>query len=291
MKALPADASGSSKELYELAWQMAEACPDELAPEIALTGSAARGLADSYSDIELNLWTERMPDRAALASWLEPIGAEDLWPNLSAPDGTGWSWVVCRFQGVYVEVGVAEKRDQEERLELILAGEVTDHDLLTLASMVEDAVSLRSQGWLPRWREKLGRYPDGLAGRIIRVNTSAWSDPHTPLVRWALAQRADRMALAIRLTWDMQNLLRALFAVNGRWETDWKWTEAAAGQLPIKPAALAERIARVFTLSQPHDSIVEAFELILEGLDLVPEEYDVSEARASIQAALEARPR
>jgi hypothetical protein len=74
--------------------------------------------------------------------------------------------------------------------------------------------------------------------------------------------------------------------VNRRWEPDHKWTDAAALDLPISPPDLSARLNEVFTLTDPVRSIDTMFTLILETLSLVPSEYDVSAARASIMAGL-----
>ena len=94
------------------------------------------------------------------------------------------------------------------------------------------------------------------------------------------------MPLAMRLLWDMQNLWSVLYAINKRWEPDYKWTIEEAIDLPIKPDHLAQRLNGVFTLTAPERNITDAYELILEVLDLVPPEHDVSSARASIKAAM-----
>jgi len=57
---LPPNATGESRVRCELARQLARGWSVELGREIALTGSASRGVADDLSDIELNFWVDRM---------------------------------------------------------------------------------------------------------------------------------------------------------------------------------------------------------------------------------------
>lgn len=56
-----AETGAASALRRRLAAELVSACPIELATEAALTGSAARGVADEYSDIELNFWSEALP--------------------------------------------------------------------------------------------------------------------------------------------------------------------------------------------------------------------------------------
>ncbi len=59
MNQLPSDATAASRLRLDLAQRLTDVCPAELGQEIALTGSAARGRADDFSDIELNLWVDQ----------------------------------------------------------------------------------------------------------------------------------------------------------------------------------------------------------------------------------------
>lgn len=288
MSCLPKGSTRRSKELLHLARQLADSCPLELGPEIALTGSVARGWADEHSDIELGLWVERLPEREEWEPWLRSIGATDIRPSF--PLGSdGWLWTIYRFHGIWVEMGFATLAGQDELLERIAAGEVTDHNLLILASTMRDAIPLRTGGWIEAWQRRLEHYPDGLAAQIIRSNTWVWSDPHTPPVRWALADRHDLPALSLRLQWDIDNLIRVLFAANRTWEPDMKWLARTTAGLQLKPERLAERIDNILTLANSHRSVAEMFRLILEMLALVPAEHDVLGACESVSSALRSR--
>jgi hypothetical protein len=288
MSGLPEGATRRSEELLTLAHVLAASCPEGLAREIALTGSAARGWADEHSDIELNLWVERMPQREEWVPWLQSVGATTI--DISLPLGpNGWMWTGYRFRGVWIEMGFATLSSQEEWLTRIAAGEVTQHEQIVLASTMRDAVALRSQGWIEGWQRRLEIYPDGLAEKIIQANTSVWSDPHVPPVRWALADRHDLLALSLRLQWDIGNLFRVLFAANQTWEPDEKWLARTTEGLSLKPDRLVERLDNVLSLQDPHRSVAAMFALILDMLALVPERYDVSKARESVLAAARSR--
>lgn len=290
MAGLPEGATEKSRSLYGRARELVGTCPDDLARSVALTGSTSRGIADRFSDIELNLWVTSRPQPQLWRSWLEAAGAEHVQPDLGPIDEDGWSWTTFRYRGTWVEMGLAEVAQQEDLFSHILAGEVTDHARLGLASMVERAVVLRDDGFLDRLQERLRSYPPNLAGKIVASNTEVWSDPHVPPVRLALAERGDRMALALRITWDIQNVLCILFALNQTWEPDWKWTAFETERLRIKPENVGERINRVFTLTDPHQSVKDDFRLILDTLDLVPDQHNVSGARESVDAALRMAP-
>jgi NUDIX domain len=137
-------------------------------------------------------------------------------------------------------------------------------------------------------RKLVDSCPPELATKIIRDNTEVWVDPHVPGVRFGLTRRNQRFALSMRLQWDIQNLLRVLWAINRRWDQDWKWTDERALDLPIKPKRLSERIDAIFELRDLVHGARECLQLVLDGLALVPPEHDVSAAVGSIKATLEA---
>src|SRR5437868_14285123 len=74
---LSAEATEASRHRARLASQMAESCPQSWRLEIALTGSASRGVADAESDIELNFWGDVLPTTQERKAWLPGIGAMD----------------------------------------------------------------------------------------------------------------------------------------------------------------------------------------------------------------------
>jgi len=59
-----------------------EICFNDLGREIAVTGSVARGVADEYSDVELNLWVDVLPAAEGWRAWLEGMGVTDLGENI-----------------------------------------------------------------------------------------------------------------------------------------------------------------------------------------------------------------
>lgn len=272
-----------------LAQVLTERCPADLGREIAVTGSMARGVADEYSDVELNLWVDALPEAERWRFWLEEVGATDLEPSIGEIDVTGFRWTVCRFRGVWVEIGWALMDQFDAFIRDLAAGTFVDHERLQMGWTVRQAIPFRTEGRLATWQAALAGYPDGLAERVVAAQTQVWSDPHVPGVRWALAARRERMGLALRFVWDTQNLLRVLFAVNHIWDHDLKWTDERSLDLPIKPAQLSSRIDAMFTLGDLRQAVEINQRLIVETLELAKNQgFDVSSALRSMQAGLRA---
>lgn len=223
---------------------------------------------DEHSDVEINLWVDAMPEVERASAWLEQAGATDIWGQDWEPGIDQSRWMVCRYEEVWIETGWAPILSFDAFLHRIAAGAFTDYGRLRMGWTVLQAVSLRTEGRLASWQATLAVYPDGLAERVIAEQTLIWADPHVPRVRWALAERSERMGLALRLVWDMQNLLQVLFAVNHMWDQDLKWTDERSLAMPIKPADLSARIDAMFTLTDLYRAVEINQRLIVETLEL-----------------------
>ena len=277
--------TAESLRRHALAQQLAERTPADFAPEIALTGSAALGLADARSDLELNLWCEALPPNEARRRWLQDIGATDV--VLAVEDGVdGTLWETWRYRGVWVEAGWQTLARQEQNVAALLTGTVDDHEQLLVAGAALQAVPLRTAGHLAAWRSRLAHYPDGLAERITRASVDRWAWPHWVALRWAYAERGEMLAHAGCLVADLRAALRVLLAANRRWETGWKWIGPALADLPRQPARLLERVDAAVAEPEPARAVRGYLEVVLDCLALAPAMPEVARARELIAESL-----
>jgi hypothetical protein len=282
-------ASAESARRRALAAEMAERAPPGFAVEIALTGSAALGVADARSDLELNLWGEALPAPDARRGWLAALGAADV--ALAVEDGPdGTLWETWRYRGVWVEAGWQTLAAQERNLAALLTGAVHDHEHLLVAGAALQAVPLRTAGHLAAWQTRLADYPDGLAERITRAAVDRWQWPHWVALRWAYAERGEMLAHAGCLAADLRAALRVLFAANRRWESGWKWLRPAVRDLPRRPDRLIERIDALLADPDPAGATRASLTLVLDCLALAAALPEVARARELITASLAAEP-
>ena len=95
------------------------------------------------------------------------------------------------------------------------------------------------------------------------------------------------MALATKLTGEIERTLRLLFAINTQWEPDYKWLWFEQHRLQQKPERLVERVNEVFASEDAAHSIAVCFGLILDTLALVPPPHDVAVPMQRIREALQ----
>jgi len=196
--------------------------------DIVLTGSAARGMADELSDIELLVISDALPEEL-------PLDERQSW----TPPAAGAMWYGGLYEGEKLELVWWTPAYIDERVRAIEAGEIVDHTRLGTAEAIVNGISLRGERHA-RICARLARYPDGLAARILDDVTDEWVD-------WVDSQRTnlrpgDALVLAQALIDTAEGILRIIFALNEEWEPGWKRLAARIEPLAVKPDRLAERI-------------------------------------------------
>jgi nucleotidyltransferase-like protein len=216
-----------SETLRALAERVAALLPAHV-EDVVLTGSAARGMADELSDIELLVISDRLPDEL-------PFAEQQSW----SPGVEGAMWYGGSFEGEKVELVWWTPAYVEERVRAIRAGEIVDHARLRTAEAIVNGIPLRGERHA-ELRARLSGYPDGLTARIVDDVTDEWVD-------WVDSQRSnlrpgDGLVLAQALVAAAEGILRVVFALNETWEPGWKRLAARVEPLAVKPDGLARRI-------------------------------------------------
>jgi hypothetical protein len=284
---LPPHATEASLLRYELAQILVAAAPSSFGQEAILSGSTARGFADEDSDIEMVFYVDVLPSASDRKVWLERVGVAEI-AREGVPSGDDEFWMRLLFRGIWVEAGWQVIPAMVKLLDKLAAGEVIAHGQLKLAWVVKQAVSLRGGSLLQQWQQKLVRYPEPLAQKLIAAAVHHWFFPQTFKIRWALIHRGELLALIERLYVDTCSMLRILFAINQQWEPDWKWLRVETEQLIIKPERLLERIDEICTIPQAEQRVTLYLLLMRDVLALVPPQYDVAGALMNVQESLQA---
>lgn len=284
---LPSHATEASQLRYELAQILVEAAPSSFGQEAILSGSTARGVADEDSDIEMVFYVDVLPSTSDREAWLELVGVVEV-AREGVPPGGDEFWMRLLFRGIWVEAGWQVIPAMEKLLDKLAAAEVIAHGQLKLAWVMKHAVSLRGGSLLQQWQQKLVRYPETLAQKLIVAAVHHWFFPQTFKIRWALIHRGEYLALVERLYVDTCSMLCILFAINQQWEPDWKWLHVETEQLTIKPERLLERIDEICTIPQVEQRVSCYLLLMRDVLALVPPQYDVAGALMNVQESLQA---
>lgn len=280
---LPDHATPISRQLHAFAARLAESCPPALGDEIALVGSAAMGLSDAQSDLDLNLWTETIPPEAERIAWLTSCGGTAF--NVQPPRPDDSYGVACVIDGVDVGCSWQTFTQMDAYVERILAGETLDegHEWLALlASVLAQAIPLRTSGRVAAVQARLARYPDAVRERGCLALSRHISGVLKSLPK-AVRYRDDRGVTLQTAVW-IGDIVEALYPINRRWHPQSKWKYRLAGDLPIQPDALHERMRLALHDPDLHGRALHAASLLRDTLALVQADYDVRESIAALEA-------
>ncbi len=273
-----------SEQLRELAQRVADRFPPDVVPEILLTGSVSRGIADEGSDIELLLVSDVLPppeERLALAA---AAGLEEL-DTLESGDRPIW-WTEGLVDGDVVELIWWSRAYVDERVDRILAAEIVDHARLRSAEAIANGLVLRTSGAAAVWQARLSVYPPALVDAVVADAALDWTEQPRSIL--AKLRPGDRLVLALQLTSDAENMLRLLCAVNRVWEPGRKRLAFTAEQLPRKPVRFAERVEAALVEPDGAWALRAARELVRDTLSFAPDLPEVVVARERVARLLEA---
>jgi hypothetical protein len=253
--------------LRALAGRVAGVVVEEIAPRsVLLTGSAATGEADFYSDIDMIVYCDELPAEERIGAVIERVGGEDrrrIYPRTEDEHGESFELGLIQCQLAFVTVRCADGE-----VERVLAGEELESPLQKAVEGIVDGIPLHGPELIERWRERAADYPDSLRRAMIERHWRFF-----PL--WYVdGQVAERDALLWRreiLVNAAFDLLAVLAALNRLYFTRFqlKRMRKLVGRMSLAPPDLANRLERLF---ESEDAAHELERLVAETQALVAAE-------------------
>jgi hypothetical protein len=267
----------ASLQIRSLAAGVARTYVARLAPRaVLLTGSAAEGISDHWSDIDLVVHHDELPPEAAIAEARLAAGGGEL---LVISPWDGRSFVESfPLRGVECQVAHGTVAGAERGMAEVLV----DLDVTSLHQKVMDgllhSLPLHGEDLLRRWQDRLADYPDELRRAMVERH-----------LRFAPLWLGDgRMATRDATLWRHQmlveaslNLLAVLAGLNRVYFSgfQFKRLHAFADRLASRPDDLAGRLDRLFEEPATAGAGLEA--LVRETIALVERDLpDVDTAPA-----------
>jgi hypothetical protein len=266
--------TGRSKELRAAAARLVAGIPADVAPEVVVTGSVSRGVADDVSDVEMLLVTNDLLDLVtcfglAAAAGLERLGS---W----GPQGPETS----RVSGYFEEIPFELIWWSREFADAAINAESS------AADAIANGLSLRTCGLLEIWHARLATYPEELAAERIEDAAVTWGG-FAAAGLLTIARPGERLSLVERMVDDAVRVLRMVYAINRAWQPTTKRVALRAESLAVKPERLAERIEDALTEPDPIRALVVMTQLQLDTVMLAPGGPNVDRARLWLAEALE----
>jgi len=243
----------------------------ELVPvrAVLLAGSAGRGDADHFSDIDLIVYVDQIPPEDVGRRVREAVGGTD--PLRKGQPTENFSAEEFDLKGVRVELAFATVGWTEQRLDELLDRLVDfDSPSQKILSGLLEGMPLYGRELIKRWNARVAQYPEALRLATVR---RYWR--FFPLWYEAGALR-NRDAELWRLDVLLEgafNLLGVLAGLNRLYFTrfQFKHMRAYIAGMKLAPDRLADRLESLFRLD-PEQAAAELEHLIEETLTLVEAE-------------------
>lgn len=220
---------------------------------IVIAGSVARNFADAYSDIEIPIFWETLPDDATRHAMVAALQAEFLY----AYDGPAWEDQLL-IAGVQVDLWHVSTTNEEEILNAVLDEHSFDLGAFNALDTLRACIPLYGQEIIQKWKLRAQEYPDELAEKIIQKHLASFSIGEL----FTSAQRDNPTAFYAQLSFLQQEAFLALLALNRRYFPTFKWLYPVLESLQVKPEASAPRFRRAY--EAPYTEAIADTQLILE---------------------------
>jgi hypothetical protein len=233
---------------------------------VMVAGSVGRGVADAYSDIEVDVYYARPPTESERAAAVERSGGTLV---RLAEDEDEWEEQIS-FGGFPAASSTFTVVTMERYLrEVVEECRIAPEAQTRLFSMQAGRV-VKGEEQAERWRTRAAEYPDGLRQVMLEANLGF------ERFRYAgemLAVRDDLLALYDVLVETGRQLLSALLGLNRMYlpaPDVLKGMDETIERLSLAPPNLSARLNEAFRAA-PEPAIRRMKELISETLDLVAE--------------------
>jgi hypothetical protein len=234
-----------------------------------LAGSAGRGDADHYSDIDLLLYVDQIPPPEVVAEVREAVGGIGSGPKGQRTEQ--FSTEEFDLNGVRVELSFTAVSWMDARLDDLLERLVDfDSPSQKMLSGLLEGLPVYGQELVATWKARVERYPEPLRRKMVQ---RYWS--FFPLW-YGSAAMARRDAELWRLDVLLEaafNLLGVLAGLNRLYFTrfQFKRTRSYISSMKIAPARLADRLESLVRLD-PDSAAAELGRLVEETAALLEEE-------------------
>jgi predicted nucleotidyltransferase len=260
----------ANEHLRELAGRIVDAAHERLPLRAALlAGSAGRGDADFYSDLDLILYVDELPPDEALDQIRMAVGGVKPLRRERTEHAAGEEF---ELSGVRTELPFITVARMEWHLDQLLDRlEEVDSPLQKVCSGVLEGLALHGEELIEQWRARLLAYPEPLRRAMIERYWKffpLWYYEEAMAVRDAELWRLDMLLEAAF------NLLGVLAGLNRHYYTrfELKRTRKIGAQMKLAPTGLVDRLESLFRL-EPEAAAAELGRLIEETRVLVAQEF------------------
>jgi uncharacterized protein DUF4037 len=271
-------AGGAGQGNVHVVWRLAEAeraasayARNERVAAVAAAGSVGSGLADRFSDLELDCYWHEPPSDGDRLAPIEQLGGqiEAFWEFDDYEQEWSEDYQLGRLHVTLSNFPVASMEGFID--DVVLRADTDPMKHMRLAA-VQHCRALAGADLLASWRARVDAYPDALVAAMVRQWLAEDALPGWA-AREALASRGDEIALHALVVRVQQVVFGALLAVNRVYAPHRlaKWQRATLARLTLAPDRLAERLHGMWRAPSADEALGTAEALLAETVELAEE--------------------
>lgn len=230
---------------------------------IVIGGSVARDYADEYSDLEIPIFWETLPNDVSRHAMVTALNAEFLYTY----DGPACEDQLL-VEGVQVDLWHVSITHQEEILDAVLCKHHFDLSALNALDTIRACIPLFGHELIQTWKLRAQEYPSKLAEKIIQEHLTTFRIAEL----FILAQRDNPIAFYSQLSFLQQEVFLVLLALNRRYFPTFKWIFPVLKSMQIKPEDLDHRFRQAYQVSYL-EAIADIKSILLETVHLVERQF------------------
>jgi hypothetical protein len=243
---------------------------------VLLAGSVARGIADQFSDIEIDVFWHTPPTDEDRAAPIERSGWEPVYRHV---DENEWADGFL-IEGVKVDTSQFLVSTIDRWLDDATIRADIEPEYQVRITAIQHGRPLHGAELIERWRARVAEYPAALAHAML----AEYCAFRPRYILEMLAARDDVLLLHQDLVAAEQMILSVLMGVNRMYAPHpfHKWLDWEIAQLAIAPPDLNRRLRQILR-AEPCAAVDQLAQLIEETFGLIERHlpsFDTSAARA-----------
>jgi hypothetical protein len=242
---------------------------------IVVAGSVAHDYADPWSDVEIPIFWDALPDDSTRHAIVHSLNASFLYgyDGPSAEDQ-------LLIDGLQVDLWHITVAHEEATIQAVLEGRQTDLGSLNAMDTARSCIPLYGHEIVDKWKKQAQAYPEALAQQVIRDHISSFRIAELFL----LAARDNPSAFYEQLSFLHQELFLVLLALNRSYFPTYKWLYRALEAMRVEPRDIEQRLRRAFAVPYT-EAIADTKQVLEETLTLVELQFpglDTTQARRQL---------
>lgn len=280
-----------------VSWRMAVAsraaggyAPNRRLAVLAVAGSVGSGLADRFSDLELDCYWHEPPENRDRLAPIEFLGGqvEAFWEYDADEEEWSENYQLGPLHVTVSNFTVSTVESWLDGVTLRADTEPVKHMRLAAIQRCRPLLGTELTG---AWRDRADHYPDDLVTAMVHQSLApgalpGWSG------REALASRGDEIALHFLLASVQTAVLGAVLALNRVYVQHRlvKWQRHMLAGLAVTPGRLADRLHALVSAASATQALDQAEALLIETVNLAEDRagMDLGEFREVLSERREA---